>query len=134
MHNTRWSRISHPAAVVVDGLESRRGIYSCKYYACTEVYANKAHKCKVAKNALKGRLSIMASVFFPLLIKNELSRPSTEKIALKVQLSVIQLSRSQSISYLNSNCIEVLKIKELYFYSIYILKSTRLSSITSGSN
>ena len=38
-----------------------------------------------------------------------------EKIALKVQLSVIQLSRSQSISYLNSNCIEVLKIKELYF-------------------
>ena len=36
-YNTTWSRISHPAAVVVSRLELWRNIYSCEYYPRTEV-------------------------------------------------------------------------------------------------
>ena len=62
----------------------------------------------------------MGFVFFPYqLLKNESSRLSIKKIALKVQLNVIQLTRSQSISQLSTKCTEVCKIKKLSILSIF---------------
>ena len=79
---------------------------------------------QVCKDALTGGASIMGFVFFRyLLLNNESSRLSIKNmIALKVQLNVIQLTCSQSISQLSTKCTKVFKIKKLSFYSIYILK------------
>ena len=118
-YNTTWSRISHPFAVVVGQLELRRDIYPCnvtlvRRYTLKEHGKASLQRCSYRRNEHNGLC------FFPYqLLKNESSRLSIRKIALKVQLNVIQLTRSQSISQLSTKCTEVCKIKKLSFLSIF---------------
>ena len=49
------------------------------------------------------------------LLKNEYSRVSIKNIVLKVQLNIIQLTRSQSISQLSTKCTEVFFLFYLHF-------------------
>ena len=88
-YNTTWSRISHPDVVAIGQLELRRDIYSCDI-TFVRRYTLKNHgKACLQKRTDRQNENNGLSLFLYYLPKNELSRPSIRKIALKVQLNAI---------------------------------------------